>query len=303
MKTVHKRVIIPSIASTALLVVAVLGFSGALKDSTSSTKYADWMASIDDNTTLREINMPGTHDTMALYSMGNLMGQCQTLSLKEQLNLGVRFLDIRLVENNGALKAMHGIVDQRSNFASITKTIEKFLNTHQKECILLSIKNEADSRSYNPHFEEALIKHLDNEIFYKEKELPQKIGDVRGKAILLSRYEQNTIGVNCFNGWRDSCSFLMEQNDIYVQDTYKVTSKEQKQQEIINCFNETGHALKINFLSAYRTNAFPPSYSISSAKDINPWINQEIANYHDRGVVLYDFVNESNMDSFFKGLL
>ena len=89
-------------------------------------------------------------------------------------------------------------------------------------------------------------------------------------------------------------------NDIYVQDTYKITSKEQKQDEIISCFNEAGHALKINFLSAYRTNYFPMSYAPSAALDINPWINQNISNYEDRGIVLYDFVNEENMNAFFK---
>ena len=51
-----------------------------------------------------------------------------------------------------------------------------------------------------------------------------------------------------------------------------------KQEEVIKCFNESGHALKINFLSAYKTNGFPPSQAMSAAKDINPWINKEIAN-------------------------
>ena len=81
------------------------------------------------------------------------------------------------------------------------------------------------------------------------------------------------------------------------------TSKEQKQEEIIKCFNEVGHALKINFLSAYRTDQFPPSYAVTTAKDINPWINEEINKYSDRGIVLYDFITTANMDYFFKGLL
>ena len=72
---------------------------------------------------------------------------------------------------------------------------------------------------------------------------------------------------------------------------------------MVKCFNEAGHALKINFLSAYRTDTFPPSYAVSSAEDINPWINKEISNFNDRNIVLYDFISEENMDYFFRGIL
>ena len=120
--------------------------------------------------------------------------------------------------------------------------------------------------------------------------------------MLLSRYANSTIGVPAYEGWADSVSFTLP-NDIYVQDTYQITSAEQKQEEIVKCLNETGHALKINFLSAYRTNSFPPSYAVSAAEDINPWINSEINKYNDRNIILYDFVTEENMDFFFEGIL
>ena len=301
MGIIKKTVIIPVLTSAIFLTTGFLGFSGVLKQTTNNSKYADWMTSLNDNLSLREVNMPGSHDAMALYSIANLAGQCQSLSLKNQLNLGARFLDIRLEESNGELKAMHGFVDQRATFKSIANTIETFLKNHQKEFILLSIKNEA-SEAYDPKFEQALKKYLVGDSYYLNDSLPEKVGDVRGKAILLSRYAEPTIGINCFNGWKNSQTFTLP-NDFFIQDTYKITSKEQKQEEIVRCFNETGHALKINFLSAYRTDQFPPSYSISAAKDINPWINQEIEKYHDRGVVLYDFITEENMDIFFKGLL
>ena len=301
MNIIRQKIFIPAIGATSLLVVAFFGFSGLLKDGTTNTKYADWMSSLDNNLSLREVNMPGSHDTMALYSIGDFAGQCQSLSLKDQLNLGVRFLDIRLKESGGELKACHSIVDQRATFKSMTRTIESFLDKHQNEFIMLSIKNEADDS--NPNFEPTLSKYLNKDIYIKDRALPTKVGDIRGKAVLLSRYQNNTIGVDCYGGWRDSQSFTISDNDIYVQDTYRVTSKEQKQEEIVKCFNEAGHALKINFLSAYRTDQFPPSYAVTTAKDINPWINKEIDKYHDRGIVLYDFITAANMDYFFKGLL
>ena len=133
--------------------------------------------------------------------------------------------------------------------------------------------------------------------------VPSKGGDVRGKVVLLSRYKNSTIGIEANNEWRDSTSFTMASSDIYIQDKYKITSAEEKINEITTCFNETGHALKINFLSAYRTNYIPPSYAPSAALDINLWINENIKNYNDRNIVLYDFVTESNMQEFFRGIL
>ena len=303
MSTINKKVIIASVFATATVTISLLGFAGALKQKTSNVKYADWMSKLDNNLSLREVNMPGSHDTMALYSLGDLAGQCQSLSLKEQLNLGVRFLDIRLKEENNKLKVVHGTVDQKASFDSVIKEVESFLKSHKDEFIIMSVKEEADSSKSEISFEECLKSYLNSDIYLKDTVLPNRIGDVRGKVVLLSRYSGSTIGIPAYSNWQVSSSFTMSDTDIYVQDTFKITSKEQKQEEIVRCFNETGHALKINFLSAYRTNYFPPSYSVSAAKDINPWINEEIKKYDDRGIVLYDFISEDNMAHFFGEIL
>ena len=298
MKT--KSIIISSVIAVSLISTSVVGF--IVKQKSGSEKYANWMSQLDDNVSIRNINMPGSHDTMALYSIADLAGQCQSLSLHDQLNLGVRFLDIRLKEDHDKLIAVHGFIDQKVSFETITKTIEEFIEKNPSEFIIMSVKEEADSSNSEISFENSLKSYLNKDIYLKDTELPNKLGDVRGKVMLLSRYENSTIGVPAYDGWKDSVSFTLP-NDIYVQDTYQITSAEQKQDEIVKCFNEAGHALKINFLSAYRTDTFPPSYAVSAAEDINPWINEEINKYSDRNIVLYDFVTEENMDYFFGGSL
>lgn len=298
MKT--KSIIISSVIAVALISTSVVGF--VVKQKSGSEKYANWMSQLDDNVSIRNINMPGSHDTMALYSIADLAGQCQSLSLHDQLNLGVRFLDIRLKEDHDKLKAVHGFINQKVSFETITKTIEEFIEKNPSEFIIMSVKEEADPSNSEISFENSLKSYLNKDIYLKDTELPNKLGDVRGKVMLLSRYEGSTIGVPAYDGWKDSVSFTLP-NDIYVQDTYQITSAEQKQDEIVKCFNEAGHALKINFLSAYRTDTFPPSYAVSAAEDINPWINEEINKYSDRNIVLYDFVTEENMDYFFGGSL
>ena len=306
MKNFKAKQIIFSVAMVVLLITSILGFGGIGIFNKKSAKYSSWMNNIDDNTSLRDINMPGSHDTMALFSFAGLMGKCQSLDLESQLNLGVRFLDIRLQAVDNDLAAVHGIVDQKKDFWKIALTINRFLTKHPSEFIIMSIKEENPPKNSSKSFEELLLKVLaaDNnkDVFSLEKSLPEKIADVRGKAIILSRYPGASVGIPAYHGWEDSTSFTLD-NDIFVQDKYKITSKDEKQAEVIKCFNESGHALKINFLSAYRTDTFPPSYSISAAKDINPWIDKEIANYNDRNIVLYDFISEKGMDAFFKGVL
>ena len=297
-----KKIIIRSILGVFLLGIPLFGFTSILKQTSKSNKYADWMASLDNNASVREVNMPGSHDTMALYSIGDLAGQCQSLPLKDQLNLGVRFLDIRLKEDHNKLKAVHGIVDQKASFDSITKTVEEFINKHPQEFIIMSIKEEANASNSDISFEDSLKAYLTSDIYLKGNDISEKVGDVRGKVLLLSRYSGSTIGIPAFNGWEDSTTFTLP-NDIYVQDTFRITSALQKQEQIVRCFYEGGHALKINFLSAYRTDTFPPSYAVSAAQDINPWINNEIGKFNDCGIVLYDFVTEDNMNHFFEGIL
>ncbi len=297
-----KKIIVRSVLGVFLLGIPFFGFTSVIKQSSKSIKYTDWMASLNNETSLREVNMPGSHDTMALYSIGDLSGQCQSLSLKEQLNLGVRFLDIRLKENKNKLEAVHGIVDQKASFDMVTKTVEEFITNHPQEFLIMSIKEESKAVNSTISFEESLKTYLTSDIYLKGNDIPEKVGDVRGKIMILSRYQNPTIGIPAFTGWADSQTFTMP-NDIFVQDTFRITSKEQKQDEIVKCFNEAGHALKINFLSAYRTDQFPPSYSVSAAADINPWINKEISKYNDRGIVLYDFITEDNMNHFFEGIL
>ena len=302
MNNKYKRRIAASAFAVLAIAFSVLGFCNVLKQNASSNKYAEWMKNLDDNTSLRNVNMPGSHDSAALYSMGDLAGQCQSLSIKDQLNLGVRFLDIRLKEENNKLKAVHSFVDQRQSFDDICKVVESFISNHPSEFIIMSIKEEANSSNSTISFEESLKTYLTSEIYLKTTNIPEKVSLVRGKVILLSRYGGSTIGIPAFNGWSDSTTFTLG-NGIFVQDKYKITSAKEKEDAIIQCFNESGHELKINFLSAYRTNYIPPLYAPSAALDINPWINKEISKYDDRGIVLYDFVNEENMNKFFEGVL
>ena len=299
-KFILKRIVAPIVIVSATAVSAVLGFTGCLSQHYKGNNYAKWMAGLDDNTSLREVNMPGSHDTMALYSIGDLAGQCQTLGLEDQLNIGIRFLDIRLQEVNNELKAVHGFIDQRASFESIVITVESFLKNNSGEFIIMSIKEEEKSSKSTMSFEECLKQYIKSDKWLTSTSIPNKLGDVRGKIAILSRYSGSTIGIPAYDGWTDNSAFTLP-NNIRVQDHYKLKNTETKKEEIKSCFNDTAdYSLKINFLSGYLEGGFPPSYAPSVANDINQWINNEIKNISKRGIVLYDFVTSSLMKGWFE---
>lgn len=66
------------------------------------------MSSVDGNLKLNEINIPGTHDSATQYVKLALFSKCQCLNIKEQLDAGFRYLDIRLAVDNEKLKLVHG---------------------------------------------------------------------------------------------------------------------------------------------------------------------------------------------------
>ena len=87
-----------------LFLIAAVSLASVLPMQKGKADRSDWMAALDDAASLRSLTLPGTHDSGALHSIADVSGKCQTLSVKEQLKIGVRFLDIRLQlvdENRG----------------------------------------------------------------------------------------------------------------------------------------------------------------------------------------------------------
>ncbi|MCR5348714.1 MAG: phosphatidylinositol-specific phospholipase C domain-containing protein [Bacilli bacterium] len=254
------------------------------------------MTALPDETKIEDLSILGSHDTLALYGIGDFAGQCQSLPLDEQLKLGVRYLDLRLKESGNSLRACHGIVDEKQSFKETVSVLEKFLEAHPKEVLFASIKDEANSNS--PTFEERLKDYVaEKNAWYVDSAMPATLGQARGKIVLLSRYSSSTLGVPSFNGWANSDTFQM--GDFFIQDEYKVQSIAQKKQAITECYAASA-TYKINFLSGYLESGFPPSYAPSVAKEINPWFLSKLSTFDLRGITVADFVTTELANAFYK---
>ncbi|WVF70752.1 hypothetical protein IAT40_005546 [Kwoniella sp. CBS 6097] len=150
---------------------------------------ANFLSRLPDDTPLGDLTLPGTHETCALY--GYPISQCQQPStpILQQLMDGVRFLDVRLRVVGDELLMYHGPRPQRSTLKILLSVLHDFLFAHPGETVILCIKQETPP--WHPHFSSILYKafqpFLDR--WWLEERIPF-LGEVRGKGILLSRFDR-----------------------------------------------------------------------------------------------------------------
>ena len=107
-----------------------------------------WMSKVADSTKISEISIPGTHGTMALHGASFLdenLTRNQTMSLSQQLNSGIRYVDMRVKRVKDSFAMHHGIVNQKAMFEDVLKETIQFLKDHPTETILMRLKEETDS--------------------------------------------------------------------------------------------------------------------------------------------------------------
>ena len=118
-----------------------------------------WMSGLQDNISISKISIPGTHDSGARVDAPVVSGTAKTqdLSIAEQLNAGVRFLDIRCRHIDNAFTIHHGAIYQNLNFDDVLNACYTFLNSHPSETIIMSVKEEYDASNTTRSFEQTLM--------------------------------------------------------------------------------------------------------------------------------------------------
>ena len=145
----------------ALLVFIGIANSGvAARELTESDLSVDWMKELDDSMALNEIYIPGTHDSGSLYSFLGVSGKCQSYDIEQQLEMGIRFFDIRLQLRNDSLAVVHAFVDQNLTFDEVLNSFKAFLEKNPSEFLVVSIKQDADSEDSTIPFEKAVEDYL-----------------------------------------------------------------------------------------------------------------------------------------------
>ena len=219
------------LASAAITPVSSYAYEEA-EQTLSNVSSSDWMSVIRDETKLTEITMPGTHDSCArkfrnedAFGVMSGISKCQNLTIREQLDAGVRFLDVRCEVNadNHSVWTVHGSTDCWNGddyyyLDYVFNDIYAFLDAHPSETVLISIK-EDDGNNGVPHFTNAIYEYIhgyrssDNRYFYGSgynyqnrwylgKSVPT-LEAVRGKCVLFNRFDQNIASEGSQGVWVD----------------------------------------------------------------------------------------------------
>ncbi len=157
-----------------------------------------WLKNISDDTFISDINLTGTHNSCAKFVRIKYITQCQNKSIKEQLNMGIRFLDIRLEKDGEALKAVHSIIDcckdkrqkEKLLLSDILSDCEEFLKENPSEFIVICAKKDdgkSEKDTSNAFFKEI---SKNESIWYTKNTVP-RLYDVRGKLVLFNRFVEN----------------------------------------------------------------------------------------------------------------
>lgn len=297
-----------------------------LKSKLISQNYnlRNWMSQIPDNVYLSKMSIPGTHDSGAMYEWKKIISisgsaKAQSLTIKEQLEAGVRYLDIRV---NHDMKIYHGSVDQKLNLEDVLKVLGAFLSQNPSETVIMSVKPENTNKlsEFNNNF--GIRYNQFYYLFMKNYMLPTTIGATRGKVILIKRFESPQFGITATN-WKDNTTFSMSADFpefppssgnkgwVHIQDFYNPTSPkpgpatEAKKIQVLNLINKSRYNsyqwdFYINYLSVAMTGTgvlpLLGDRDIINTKNImNPWMVERCKTLGTvkLGIVAFDYITET----------
>lgn len=168
---------------------------------------ADWMAGLPSTTALSRLTIPGTHDSAARH--GGTWGRTQDLSLDQQLNAGVRFLDIRCRAVDGVFAIHHGVFFQELFFGDVLNTCRDFLRAHRGETVLMKVQQEHSSLSHDEY--RAVFDTYTRRwpgLLWTQNRIPA-LGEVRGRVVLM----ENNDGLPGMD-WRGPLVDVVDDYDI-----------------------------------------------------------------------------------------
>ncbi|GAA0536839.1 1-phosphatidylinositol phosphodiesterase [Saccharopolyspora subtropica] len=194
----------------------------------------DWMAALPDGSSLAQLSIPGTHQSLSLH--GGDLTQTQenhgdsAETLTAQLRAGIRAIDIRVRRYDDLFTLHHGPFYQNANFADVLREADEFLAEHPGEVVLMRLKAECTGEigscaDHNSSLDVGQI--LDR---YRREDphggvlydpaggAVPTLGEVRGKVVLAVL--QNAHG-GLLPG-RGLGQFTADTWDEYVQDRYEV---------------------------------------------------------------------------------
>lgn len=233
MKKLYSKIIAIFLAVILLLTTALPVYAKSFSTNsllTTDVGPTDWMSGIDDSTYLSDISIPGTHDSGTKSVDFPIWSKTQTLSISEQLNIGIRYFDLRL-EHVSDVYYNAQIVHSTSKcwndggghltLYEVLNDMYAFLDKNPSETVIVSVKQDAgDDINALANDVNTLI-DLNSKYWFTGYYTPQ-LGSVRGKCVLATRISEVGRGISLSWGDQGSDGGAVDSGWMKVQDRYKM---------------------------------------------------------------------------------
>ncbi|MFE5795931.1 phosphatidylinositol-specific phospholipase C [Streptomyces sp. NPDC056503] len=176
----RRRFLTGALGAGAVLLTGAPGARAATLDTRA------WMGAHGDGTALARLTIPGTHDSGARF--GGPWAQCQNTTIAQQLDSGVRFLDVRCRVTGGSFAIHHGAAYQNAMFGDVLVACRDFLAAHPSETVLMRVKQEYSEES-DATFRSVFDDYLDRRgwrSLFRIGDGPPTLGEARGRVVLLA---------------------------------------------------------------------------------------------------------------------
>lgn len=275
----------------------------------------NWMSSLSDDTTLDKISIPGTHDS-GTQKTGAGPAHTQNFGISDQLNNGIRFLDIRVTykksnPQDDPLQIYHGIINCEISFGDVLNDCVNFLNTNTRETIIMLV-NSASGKDTNiqQYFDVYLLQARYQNLFYLQP-VPTNLGAMRKKVVLFRRY-LGTGGVDLSQpgAWQDNKTFPLTTPQgvkFYIEDQYSQHDTHKKWDAVESNLNSamshpTDGTIFITFNSISFGAHTPYQYAWGGGIGrVNPKMNPALQSYLEKnqgekrfGIIPLDFFNNES---------
>ena len=188
----------------------------------STAHKGNWMSTIPGNTWLHGLSIPGAHDaaTSSVTSVFEQSARCQSKTIKEQLEEGVRAFDIRVpyiglskAPTTGTVTIYHGKVDTKVLFKDALDYLVSYVKNNPTETIIVIVNKEKSQGLYSTDYSEdangcawqksirdyvdgtytaqstvdASITGSRKDYFITNVDQPLRLNNCRGKILFLTR--------------------------------------------------------------------------------------------------------------------
>eukprot|EP01084_Bolivina_argentea_P161488 281100_1 len=175
-------------------------------------KHTQWMGKYQ-HLKITDLYIPGSHDsaTYSINGLGSEWSRAQSLNILQQLNVGIRFLDFRVMSKNNTIYVSHRF--QGGLFEDCLVQIKRFLSVNKTEIVLMEVKKDGE---HNP---------LDLNKAHEVVDL-NKVNNLIVKILgdcLVKTQEEKIIGKLTYNGTKGRVILLgndMKSISPYVKFTY-----------------------------------------------------------------------------------